>query len=84
MENQKMGLTIGEISQEIGLEETLVRKYIEGSLKQDIEQEKLDLGNGKYDPYIIDLLIIQLEVDTAGQRLEKQLQTVRESKNAKN
>jgi len=79
-----MGLTIGEISQEIGLEETLVRKYIEGSLKQDIEQEKLDLGNGKYDPYIIDLLIIQLEVDTAGQRLEKQLQTVRESKNAKN
>ncbi len=84
MENQTKGLTIEEISQEIGLEETLVRKYIEGPLREEIEQEKLDLGGGKYDPYIVDLLIIQLETDTAGQRLEKQLQTVRESKKEKN
>lgn len=82
MENQIKGLTIEEISHEIGLEETLVRRYIEGPLKEDIEQEKLDLGGGKYDPYIIDLIVIQLEVDSAGQRLEKHLEVVRESKKA--
>lgn len=80
METQIRGLTIEEISHEIGLETALVRKYIEGPLKEDIEQEKLDLGGGKYDPYIVDLLIIQLEVDTAGQRLEKHLRFVRENK----
>jgi len=76
------GMTIDEISEKIGLEKNLVKQYIDGPLKEDIEQERLDLGNGKYDPYILDLLIIQLEVDRAGANLMRTLEAVRKRKAA--
>ncbi len=75
------GLTLQEISEQMGLEEGLVRQYIEGPLKEDIEIEKVNFSDGTYDPYIMDLILIQMEVDAAGQKLENQLKLVRESKN---
>lgn len=80
MAEQIQGLTIHEISEKIGLEEGLVKQYIEGPLKEDIEVEKVNLGNGKYDPFILDLILIQMEVDSAGQKLEKNLEIIRKQK----
>ncbi len=80
MEDEIRGITIQEISKNMGLEEIVVAEYIEGPLKGDIEMEKVRFGDGTYDPYIMDLILIQMEVDAAGERLEKQLQIVREAK----
>lgn len=83
MDKEIKSMTIQEISEAMGLEAGIIKKYIDGPLKEDIEKEKLDLGKGKFDPYIMDLIMIELEVDTAGQRLEKHLKMVRESKGGK-
>lgn len=83
MDKEIKSMTIQEISEAMGLEAGIIKKYIDGPLKEDIEKEKLDLGKGKFDPYIMDLIMIELEVDTAGQRLEKHLKMVRESKAGK-
>ncbi len=74
-------VTIQEIADETGLDIEKVKNYINVTLKDEIQKEKLDLGNGKYDPYLIDLILIELEVDFAGKQLEKNLEVVRKRKN---
>jgi len=86
MENQMneiKGLTVDEISEKMGLDKNLVKRYIEQELKEDIEKERLVLNDGTYDPYILDLILIQLEVDRAGLNLTRSLQVVRETKTRK-
>ena len=86
MENQTSeikGLTLDEISEQMGLDKNLVKKYIENELKEEIKNERVLMPDGKYDPYILDLILIQLEVDRAGLNLEKSLQIVREMKQNK-
>ncbi|HLD41634.1 MAG TPA: hypothetical protein VJB06_01235 [archaeon] len=74
------GVTIEEISDAVGLDVPAVKKYITETLKDEVEKEKLDLRNGKYDPFIIDLILIELEVDFAGKQLEKNLEFIRRKK----
>ncbi len=82
--NQQIrGLTVEEISAEIGLDEGFVKKYLEGPLKEDVEHEKLYLGDGKYDPFTIDIILIQLEVDKGIDNLVKSLEAVRAAKGRK-
>ncbi len=83
MENQIRGLTLEEISAEIGLDEGFVRKYLEGPLKEDVEKERLILPDGKYDPFTIDMILIQLEVDKGIENLLKSLEAVRAAKERK-
>ena len=80
MEKEIKPVTIQEISEIIGMDSQEVKKYIEGPLKEDVEKEKLVMGEGKYDPFIIDLIMIELEVDSAGERLQKTLETIRRKK----
>ena len=81
MADEFQGVTIEEISDAVGLDIPKVKKYIEVTLKGEVEKENLDLGNGKYDPYIIDLILIELEVDFAGKQLERNLEVIRKKKN---
>ncbi len=81
MPEELQGVTVEEISDAVGLDVPAVKKYITATLKEDVEKEKLDLGNGKYDPYIIDLILIELEIDFAGKQLEKNLEVIRRKKN---
>ncbi len=74
-------VTIQEIADETGLDIEKVKTYIDVTLKDEIQKEKLDLGNGNYDPYLIDLILIELEVDFAGKQLEKNLDVIRKKKN---
>ena len=83
MENEVRGITIQDISVETGFDETFIRKYLEGPLKEEVEQEKLYLGDGKYDPFTIDMILIQLEVDKGIENLLKSLEVVRAAKERK-
>ncbi len=80
---QIRGLTVEEISAETGLDEGFVKKYLEGPLKEDVEKEKLVLPDGKYDPFTIDMILIQLEVDKGIDNLLKSLEAVRAAKGRK-
>ena len=80
MQEQFKGVTVEEISDAVSLDVPTVKKYIQTTLKEEVEKEKLDLGNGKYDPFIIDLILIELEVDFAGKQLEKNLDVIRRKK----
>lgn len=83
MQNQIRGVTLDEIAEFVHLEKELVRKYLEGPLKEDVEKERLILPDGKYDPFTIDLVLIQLDVDAGIQNLIRSLDAVRAAKGRK-
>lgn len=75
------GITIDEISQKLNLDKHSVKGYLE-ILKGEIKEEKLDLGNGKFDPYVLDLILIEREVDRGIDGLKAGLESVRRQKAA--
>lgn len=85
MENQIKGLTIKEMAEKIRLPEKTIKEYISGPLKEEIVREKLYLGKDSagehtFDPYTLNLLLIEYSVDKEVENLEKNLDSIRESK----
>ncbi len=79
------GVTIEEISEMARLPKDLVVEYLSGPLKEEVEKERLVIGKSEngvdlYDPYTIDLVIIQFEVDRGAKQLETGLRSIRQMK----
>lgn len=73
MEKEIRGVDVTEMAKLTGLDEQLIKRYIENELKEDIAEEKLVLADGKYHPFVLELLLIQRELDLGAEQLLRRI-----------